>query len=439
MNHQLRIYNNMLELSANTDNPTPLVKLNKLNPFSKITMYAKLEWYNPFGAVKDRPALAMIEAAEKKGLLQGKKMIEPTSGNTGIGLAGLANLKGYKLRTTVSSQIPEEKKIILKTLGAEVVEVADTLCPDPNSPTGAIGIAMNTAKLMPDKYYMLNQYENLANIEAHYTTTGPEIWKQTEGKVTHVFAGLGTCGTIGGIGKFLKEKNSTIKVIAVHPQENHNIPGVRSLKQLQVTKLYQPELYDAIVEVHDQEAYAMCLRLNREESIIAGPSSGMVVAGALKFLKESDGGVAVFIFPDNIFKYTTFLSKLYQAPQAAQANPVAEQYFNQLTQLARNEHTTIEPEEARQWMEKEKPLIIDVRPPDVYAKGHLPGAQNIPLDQLPTVSLPENRETSIMTVCHRGNASLIGLLLLQARGYTKVKSMNKGTLGWMEKGYDVEK
>ena len=427
----------MLELHANKDNPTPLVKLNKLNPFSKITMYAKLEWYNPFGAVKDRPALAMIEAAEKNGLLQGKKMIEPTSGNTGIGLAAIANLKGYKLRTTVSSQIPEEKKIVLKTLGAEVVEVADTLCPDPNSPSGAIGIAMNTAKLMPDKYYMPNQYENLANIDAHYTTTGPEIWAQTEGKVTHVLAGLGTCGTIGGIGKFLKEKNPKIKVIAVHPQENHNIPGVRSLKQLQVTKLYQPELYDAIVEVHDQEAYEMCLQLNREESIIAGPSSGMVVAGALRFLKENDTGVVVFIFPDNIFKYTTFLAKLFGAPQA-QSNPVAEQYFNQLTQLARNEHITIEPEKARQWMEKEKLLVVDVRPPEVYGKGHLPGARNIPLDNLSTANLPENRETPIMTVCNRGNSSLIGLLFLQARGYKNVKSLNKGTWGWMEKGYDVE-
>lgn len=437
MNHQLRVYNTMLELHANKDNPTPLVKLNKLNPFSKITMYAKLEWYNPFGAVKDRPALAMIEAAEKNGLLQGKKMIEPTSGNTGIGLAAIANLKGYKLRTTVSSQIPEEKKIVLKTLGAEVVEVADTLCPDPNSPSGAIGIAMNTAKLMPDKYYMPNQYENLANIDAHYTTTGPEIWAQTEGKVTHVLAGLGTCGTIGGIGKFLKEKNPKIKVIAVHPQENHNIPGVRSLKQLQVTKLYQPELYDAIVEVHDQEAYEMCLQLNREESIIAGPSSGMVVAGALRFLKENDTGVVVFIFPDNIFKYTTFLAKLFGAPQA-QSNPVAEQYFNQLTQLARNEHITIEPEKARQWMEKEKLLVVDVRPPEVYGKGHLPGARNIPLDNLSTANLPENRETPIMTVCNRGNSSLIGLLFLQARGYKNVKSLNKGTWGWMEKGYDVE-
>ncbi len=432
MNHILRIYDNVLELSASPENPTPLVKLNKVNPLPKVELYAKLEWYNPFGSVKDRPALAMLTEAEKNGLLSGKKIIEPTSGNTGIGLAAIANVKGYKIRVTVSSQIPEEKKTILRFLGAEVVEVADTLCPDPNSPTGAIGVAKSTTKLMPDKFYMPNQYENHANLLAHYTTTGPEIWKQTSGKVTHIVVGLGTCGTIGGIGRFLKEQNRKIKVIAVHPEENHHIPGVRSKKQLEVTKLYAPELYDQIKEVSDKEAYDMCNRLNKEESIIAGPSSGMVVAGAIKAL-SSEEGLAVLIFPDNIFKYTSYLAK----PQ--QTNPAAEQIFTELTQLARNSYTTMNPDEAKTWMEKEKPLVIDVRSQEAYAQGHISGAKNIPLQELMHASLPEDREHPIMTVCQRGNSSIVGLLTLQAMGYKKVKSMNKGTLGWIEAGFPVEK
>ncbi len=152
---------------------------------------------------------------------------------------------------------------------------------------------------------MPNQYENEANLEAHVRTTGPEIWRQTEGKVTHFVAGLGTCGTITGNGRFLKGKNAGVQVIGVHPEEGHDIPGVRSLKQLQLTKLFVPQEYDAVVEVSDREAFDMCLRLNREESMIAGPSSAMALVGALKVIEDQPDAVVVTIFPDNSFKYAS--------------------------------------------------------------------------------------------------------------------------------------
>jgi len=252
-NHNLRVYDNILGLLPNEENPTPLVRLNKVNPFKNIEIYAKLEWYNPFGAVKDRIAVNLLNDAINKGLSNNKKLIEPTSGNTGIGLVEIAKLKGFNLRTTLSSAIPEEKKTILRFLGSEVIEIPDTLCPDPSSPDGAIGTAKTTVQNSPDQFHMLNQYENDANPQAHYISTGPEIWKQTEGKITHFVSGLGTCGTISGTGKFLKEKNPKIKIIGVHPSEGHNIPGVRSIKQLVVTKFYKPEDYNHTIEVTNEK------------------------------------------------------------------------------------------------------------------------------------------------------------------------------------------
>lgn len=441
-----RVYDNMLQLRSSTENPTPLVKINRITPQNtNTTFYAKLEWYNPFGAVKDRIAIHLIEDAEKKGLLKGKKIIEPTSGNTGIGLTAVANLKNYPIRTTVSSAIPDEKKNILRFLGAELIEVADTLCPDPNSPGGAIGIAKSTAKNLPDTFYMPNQYENNANIEAHYNTTGPEIWSQTQGMITHLFAGLGTCGTIGGVGKFLKEKNPKIKIIAIHPQENHDIPGVRSLKQLNVTKLFNQDLYNDMIEVTNREAYDVCLRLNREESILAGPSSGMVLAGALKFLKQTDSCCAVCIFPDNIFKYTSFLTKNFPDILTAEEKPAQSynpqgQLFDEILRIARNPNTTIEPEAAKDMIAEKSPLIIDVRPAEIYSFGHIPNAKNIPLNQLSGKKnlLPQDKNAQILTVCQHGNSSIAGMLYLRAMGYNNVKSINKGTQGWIEKGYPVD-
>ena len=445
-NHQLRVYDDILGLLPNDENPTPLVKLTHTVPSSP-TVYAKLEWYNPFGAVKDRIAANMLLDAEKKGLTNKKKLIEPTSGNTGIALASVANVKGYHLRTMVSQEIPQEKKTVLRFLGSDVVEIPDTLCPDPSSPDGAIGTAKATVARYPKEWHMLNQYENEANVQAHYKTTGPEIWKQTEGKITHFFAALGTCGTITGVGKFLKEKNPDIKIIGIHPQEGHKIPGVRSIKQLKVTKLFRPDEYDGLVEIPNKEAYDLCLRINREESIIAGPSSGMALAGALTVLADQPEAVAVILFPDNIFKYTTFFEENFPefAKKGSSAEPRAEpspqeQVLKALVQAARNPNTTIELEAAKLLIDSEHPLLIDVRPPHVYAQGHVPGARNIPLMEIPqrASELPEDRGAEIITICNRGNASISGMLFLNALGYKNVRSLNEGTLGWTQKGYSTE-
>jgi len=423
----LGVYKDILELLPNENNPTPMVKLNKVNSFRNIQMYAKLEWYNPFGSVKDRIAFSLIKDAEERGLLSGKKIIEPTSGNTGIGLVSIANAKGYKIRNTVSSDIPEEKKAILRFLGAEVVEVADSLCPDPKSKSGAIGLAKSTVENFPQNFYMPNQYENEANILAHYKTTGPEIWKQTKKKITHFIAGLGTCGTIGGVAKFLKEKNPEIKIIGVCPEEGHNIPGVRSLKQLEVTKLYKPELYDHVIEVTNREAYDMCLRLNVEESIIAGPSSGMAVAGAMKSLK-SEEGIAVLIFPDNIFKYVSFLEKnLHVENQKEQTLVKPDE--QQAT-------SSISPKELKEKLDKKEDLIlVDVREPWENKICSIERSKLIPLGELGEKTEELDKSKEIVLYCHHGGRSFMALNKLKKLGFKKLKNLDGGIDAWAE---DVE-
>lgn len=209
--HKRRVYDSILGLLSNEDNPTPLVCLNRVSPSKHTQIFGKLEWYNPFGAIKDRVAANLVHDAEARGVIEPHKtnLVEPSSGNTGMGLAMIGNAKGYHLSTPLSSAIPIEKRAILRFAGCDVIELDDTLCPAPGAPEGAIAMATNMAKDDPN-VVMLNQYENEANPNAHYLTTGPEIWKQTQGQVTHFVAGLGTCGTITGTGNFLKKQNPNV-------------------------------------------------------------------------------------------------------------------------------------------------------------------------------------------------------------------------------------
>lgn len=256
MNHRTRVYESILDLLPSVDNPTPLVRLNRVVPFRHATVYAKLEWYNPFGAVKDCVAANLVrDAEENAGLVPGTRLVEPTSGNTGIGLAMVANAKGYALTATLSNKIPVEKRASLRLFGTDLIELEDDLCPAPGAPEGAIALAAELGR-RPGHHH-LNQYTNPANPDAHYRTTGPEIRKQTEGRVTHFVAGLGTCGTITGTGRFLKKQRAEVQVIGAHPAEGHDIPGVRSLRQLKQTALFAPKEYDGLVEVQNDDAFEL--------------------------------------------------------------------------------------------------------------------------------------------------------------------------------------
>lgn len=436
-----RVYQSMLDLLAGVDNPTPLVRLNRVTPYEHTEVYAKLEWYNPFGSVKDRVAASMIRRGEIEGTVEdSQQLVEPTSGNTGLGLAMLSNSRGYRLTTPLSAAIPEEKRNLLRLFGASVEELEDDLCPAPGAPEGAI-VRAGVLAQQPG-FHMLNQYENEANPEAHYETTGPEIWSQTEGSVTHLVAGLGTCGTITGTGRFLKENDPEMKVVGVHPAEGHDIPGVRSLRQLSQTRFFDPDSYDGLVEIDNETAYELCARLNREESIPAGPSSGLALAGALLTVPDEPGTKVVVIFPDSVHKYASSMKRhIPGVAGSEQQSPKSrrEQLLDSMVEHVRaNPDLTIDVDGAEQWID-DGAFVLDVRGQDSFLAGHVPRAWNRPLLELPdhVADLPEDKDTPVLTICQRGNLSLSAVLYLKSLGYVNARSVNGGTNEWIDSGRDV--
>ena len=309
--HQRRVYDSILDLLPNEENPSPMVRLGAMSPRpDDFPLFAKLEWMNPFGSVKDRAAYFLLRQLEEEGKLSAERgLVEPTSGNTGISLAALASLKGYLSLTIVPNRVPVEKKVLLKIAGADLEVVSDALCPAPGMGNGSINLARSYARAQGDRYVMPNQYENEANVRAHLETTGPEIWRQTEGAITHLFVSLGTCGTVTGLSRYFKGRKSDVRVVAVQPSEGHDVPGLRNVDQLDDSKLFDPDLIDEILEIDYELAYTRAVELCRTEGLFAGPSAGLIYEGA-RHVVERDAGQAghgVLIFPDNIFKYTSNL------------------------------------------------------------------------------------------------------------------------------------
>jgi cysteine synthase B len=286
---------------------TPLYELSSYSS-ENIKFYAKLEWYNPFGSVKDRAAYWMIKDAEKKGSLVKDKsiIIEPTSGNTGIALAGIAASMGYKVEIVIPEKVSAETKRILRNLGATLHETSDDLCPRVGAGTDqSIALATAIAKPRSDIYYMPNQYENESNFLAHYESTGPEIWEQSNGQVTHFFTGCGTGGTITGTGTFLKEKNENLKVIAIQAQQNHLLQGLRNFEESSMPNLFKRRegIVDDWMTATNQDSFNAVKELLEKEGLFVGPSSGSVMSCMLKYSKKIDKGVIVGIFADDGRKF----------------------------------------------------------------------------------------------------------------------------------------
>ena len=301
-----RRYRDVRELIASRENPTPLVRLNRVLP-SDTEAHLKLEWFNPFGSVKDRTAYFLLEGMRARGELDGRELVEPTSGNTGIALAALAALEGVRLTVTVTSGVPAEKLVLLRLLGATVMPTPDDLCPVDNPKDGAIALARAIADspAYAGRYAMPNQYANPDNVRAHYETTGPEIWEQTEGRVRTFVAGYGTCGTLTGVGRFLKQRDPSIRVVAVEPERGHCLPGLKNLEEAKPPEILDRSVIDDVVRVPDTPAYAMARRLFREEALIVGPSTGAIVH-ALATLDPLSDGVSVAIAPDGGHQYASF-------------------------------------------------------------------------------------------------------------------------------------
>jgi cysteine synthase B len=289
------MYDNILETIGNT----PLVKLNHLNDNPKVTIYAKLEGYNPTGSIKDRIALKMIEQAEAEGkLMKGKIIIEPTSGNTGIGLAMIGAVKGYEVEIVMSEAVSIERRKMIQAFGARV-----TLT-DPNLGTdGAIMKARELVRRDPDQYFMPDQFSNEYNKLAHYKTTAEEIWEQTGGHLDYFVSALGTSGTIMGVSKYLKEKNPGIRIVSAHPVKGHYIQGLKNMEEAIVPAIYDPSRIDETIMVETETAFELAREIVKQEGILVGMSSGAAMFAALEIAGKIDTGTIVTIFPDRGEKY----------------------------------------------------------------------------------------------------------------------------------------
>jgi cysteine synthase B len=281
---------------------TPLVPLRRiaagLSP--RVRLYAKAEWFNPGGSVKDRPALNILRTALAEGrLAPGMRLLDSTSGNMGIAYATLGAALGVSITLAVPANASPERISILRALGAELV-LTDPL----EGSDGAIQVARRMAAEQPERYYYANQYDNPANWQAHYHSTGPEIVQQTGGRVTHFVAGLGTTGTLVGVARFLREYNPEIRVIAGQPDSPlHGLEGLKHLPTALQPGIFDPGLPDRTLDISTEAAYAMVRRLAREEGLFVGISSGAAVIAALQVAEELEEGMVVTVFPDAGYKY----------------------------------------------------------------------------------------------------------------------------------------
>jgi len=291
------IADSILDLIGNT----PMVKINRLNPNKNLELYLKLEKFNPGGSVKDRISKYMIEHAEKTGeLTKDKIVIEPTSGNTGIGLALVCAAKGYELILVMPETMTLERRLILIALGAKII-----LSEGSKGMDGAEDLAREIISKDPERYFMPNQFANKYNVLAHYETTAEEIWKDTNGRVTHFVAGIGTSGTLVGVSKRLREYNPNIRIIAVEPDVKTPIQGLKNLETQYVPKIWEPSSVDEIHRVNIKQAEETARMLALGEGIFVGPSSGAIFYIALKKARELDKGVMVVMAPDGGEKYLT--------------------------------------------------------------------------------------------------------------------------------------
>jgi len=276
-----------------------MVKINKLNPNPKADIYAKLEGGNPGGSIKDRIALKMVEQAEKEGkLTQQKIIIEPTSGNTGIALAMIGAVKGYKVEIVMSAAVSMERQKMIKAYGAKII-----LTDAKKGTDGAIVKARDLVRKNPKKYFMPDQFTNVYNKIAHYETTAQEIWRDMDGKVDYLVSSIGTSGTIMGVAKYLKKYNPKIRIVCAYPERGHYIQGLKNMEEAIVPAIYDKSEIDEFITIRSEKAFEMARSLAKAEGIFAGMSSGAAMLAAYVLAGKIKKGRIAVIFPDRGEKY----------------------------------------------------------------------------------------------------------------------------------------
>lgn len=306
-------YDNVLDMCGDVSHPTPIVRVNHMLKNPDVALYVKCEWVNPFGSIKDRTAKWLLRGLAERGELEGRTVIEATSGNTGIALAAICSQLGIPMVATAPHVLSPEKTALLRAFGADV-----RLTPsDDDSGLHPMDVAFKMAEAIrdaePDKYVMPNQYDNADNARAHYESTGPEIWAQTEGKVRYFFAGFGTCGTLVGTSRYLKERDPGIRVIGIQPVPGHHISGLKNMEETAVPANLDMSVIDEIVWVDDAMTDECARRLYREEALMVGPSAAAIAAGAMKYLaEEGRSGIGIAIAPDSGQKAASYLTSILE-------------------------------------------------------------------------------------------------------------------------------
>ena len=434
------LYKSVTELIGNT----PLIEISKeITKLKNINVYAKFELYNPFGSLKDRAGYAMLKDEIQKLKENNMTVIESSSGNTAKALQIICSMNGIPFKTVTNRiKIPETKEI-LKVDGAEIEELQGlSECPDPTDPNDPVAYIERIVSENPNKYYHTNQYTNLKNPKVHYEHTGKEIYDDL-GKVDYFFGTLGTTGSSRGTIEYLLEKNKNLKKIGIIAEKGDTIPGIRNKDEMYEVGIFNKSLYDEIVLVNSDEAIEEMLVLNRKCGILGGPTSGAAFKGTLKYLREIDDKLkepanAVFIACDRMEWYMSYIKK--RRPEIFDSE-IKRETIRTLTEEDMKYAKTIDINNAEEWIEKNNPIIIDLRGNLAYKNGHIANAINITdifFEDLVDNGTPFSKENSVLLVCSIGDKSKKFSSLLNKKGMN-VYSLENGMTAWRENSLPLKR
>ena len=434
------LYKSVTELIGNT----PLIEISKeITKLKNINVYAKCELYNPFGSLKHRAGYAMLKDEIQKLKENNMTVIESSSGNTAKALQIICSMNGIPFKTVTNRiKIPETKEI-LKVAGAEIEELPGlSECPDPTDPNDPVAYIERIVSENPNKYYQTNQYTNLKNPKVHYEHTGKEIYDDL-GKVDYFFGTLGTTGSSRGTIEYLLEKNKNLKKIGIIAEKGDTIPGIRNKDEMYEVGIFNKSLYDEIVLVNSDEAIEEMLVLNRKCGILGGPTSGAAFKGTLKYLREIDDKLkepanAVFIACDRMEWYMSYIKK--RRPEIFDSE-IKRETIRTLTEEDMKYAKTIDINNAEEWIEKNNPIIIDLRGNLAYKNGHIANAINITdifFEDLVDNGTPFSKENSVLLVCSIGDKSKKFSSLLNKKGMN-VYSLENGMTAWRENSLPVKR
>lgn len=434
------LYKSVTELIGNT----PLIEISKeITRLKNINVYAKCELYNPFGSLKDRAGYAMLKDEIQKLKENNMTVIESSSGNTAKALQIICSMNGIPFKTVTNRiKIPETKEV-LKVAGAEIEELPGlSECPDPTDPNDPVAYIERIVSENSNKYYHTNQYTNLKNPKVHYEHTGKEIYDDL-GKVDYFFGTLGTTGSSRGTIEYLLEKNKNLKKIGIIAEKGDTIPGIRNKDEMYEVGIFNKSLYDEIVLVNSDEAIEEMLVLNRKCGILGGPTSGAAFKGTLKYLREIDDKLeepanAVFIACDRMEWYMSYIKK--RRPEIFDSE-IKRETIRTLTEEDMKYAKTIDINNAEEWIEKNNPIIIDLRGNLAYKNGHIANAINITdifFEDLVDNGTPFSKENSVLLVCSIGDKSKKFSSLLNKKGMN-VYSLENGMTAWRENSLPVKR